>query len=243
MVLRKKNLLDAFRQATPQGRQPAPASSPSPAGAKDPFAPVATGAPRVEPVVSGEPAANAQVGPESLFSGRRLRAVVIVATVIGLGGYFAGRFAAKPTRAAGDPAPGSVEADPATGALSDGRAAGENLVERNQAAARMGSAVDKAFMDPANRFTIRLIQYKNDAAGQQRAQETAEYLAKQAIPVVSPISLGKNVILCADAKPRTEDLARLLKHVKQISGPPPQSEPTPYSSAYVVNIDDVVKRR
>jgi hypothetical protein len=254
MVLRKKNLLDAFRQAAPEGRKAAPPSAQSSSGAGGPFAPQAPGAPRASepaPKIRFEPAPSVsepidtevKLPPsaiERLLADRTVRAAVLVLALIGIGAYFVSRFAATPTLAADQETSGN---DAGKGALGTGLAAGADLVEKNQAAARMGTAVDKAFMDPANRFTIRLIQYNNDEAGQKRARETAEFLKKQAIPVVSPISLGKHVVLAADAKARTEDLAGLLKHLKTLAGPPPQEKQTPFSSAYVVNIDDLVKRR
>jgi hypothetical protein len=265
MVVRKKNLLDAFRQAAPEGRKSAIPSDKPASGAGGPFAPTAASSPtssarspdkspnlRFEPVrrSSADSAAGGLADPGSpsvlarLLSDRRVRAVVLIAALIGVGAYFAGRFSAKPTQAADAAGVGDASAgDVSRGALSTGLAAGADLVEKNQAAARMGTAADKALMDPVNRFTIQLIQYKNDEAGKKLAQETAEYLRKQAIPVVSPISLGKNVILVADAKPRTEDLAGLLKHLKLLPGPNPQDKQTPFSSALVVNIDKIVKRR
>jgi hypothetical protein len=242
MVLRQKNLLDAFRQAAPEARK---ASAPSaPSGSGGPFAPSKSPDLRLEPSREstasslgdfGDPGASAP----ALLSRRGLRAGILVAVLLGCGAYAAVRFSSKPAQA-GDV---SAAGDAAHGALAGGLASGSDLVEKNEAAARMGSAADKAMMDPANKFTIQLIQYKNDDAGKKRALETAEYLRKQAIPVVSPISFGKSVIVCADAKPHTEDLAGLLKLVKTLHGPPPQEKQTPFSSALVVNIDKIVKRR
>jgi len=258
MVVRKQNLLDAFRHAAPDGRKSALSAGIPPSAAGGPFSPApaprtesAAPRPRFEPAGRPSSAAEDELPvPEIpstfrwLLSERKFRAIVLAAVLVGVGAYFAGRFTAKPARAA-DPRAGDVSsaADASRGALSDGIAAGASLVERNQAAARMGSPVDKAFMDPANKFTIQLIQYKDDDAGQKLARDTAEFLRKQAIPVVSPVRLGKSVVLFADAKPKTSDLAGLLQHVKSLSGPPPQEKRTPFSSALVVNIDDVVKRR
>jgi hypothetical protein len=249
MVVRKKNLLDAFRQAAPEGRKSAVPSDKPASGAGGPFAPT-PGPSQASSARSTEksPSLRFESGAPTLLarilSDRRVRAVVLVLALIGIGAYFSGRFSAKPAQAADAAVAGdAAAADASRGALAKGTAAGSDLVEKNQAAARMGTAADKALMDPVNKFTIQLIQYKNDDAGKKLAQETAEYLRKQAIPVVSPISLGKNVILVADAKPRTEDLTGLLKHLKLLPGPNPQDKQTPFSSALVVNIDKIVKRR
>lgn len=246
MVLRQKNLLDAFRQAAPEARKTATPtvspSSPGASGAGGPFAPASSPEPRRDPASAlgefGEPGA----APAPLVSSRRLRAAIVAAVLIGAGAYLAVRLSSKSPQSGSSSAAGDA-GDAGHGALSGGLAAGADLVEKNQAAARMGTAADKALMDPANKFTIQLIQYKDDEAGRKLALDTAAFLRKQAIPVVSPISLGKNVILVADAKPRTEDLAALLKHVKVLAGPPPQDKQTPFSSALVVNIDKIVKRR
>jgi hypothetical protein len=262
MVVRKKNLLDAFRQAAPEGRKSAIPSHKPASGAGGPFAPnvspnippgaapksvqpaAASPTLRFEPISGSSADAAARPLTARLLSDRRVRAAVLVVALIGVGAYFSGRFSAKPAQAAAAAAAGDAGAgDGSRGALATGSPAGADLVEKNQAAARMGTAADKALMDPVNKFTIQLIQYRNDDAGKKLAQETAEYLRKQAIPVVSPISSGKNVILVEDAKPRTEDLAGLLKHVKLLPGPNPQDKQTPFSSALVVNIDKIVKRR
>lgn len=246
MVLRQKNLLDAFRQAAPEARKTATptvsASSPGSSGSGGPFAPANAPGSRRDPASAlgefGEPRAT----PAPFLSSRRLRAALVAAVLLAAGAYLAVRLSSKGAQTGTSSAAGDA-GDAGHGALSGGNAAGADLVEKNQAAARMGSAADKALMDPANKFTIQLIQYRDDEAGRKLALETASYLRKQAIPVVSPISLGKNVILVADAKPRTEDLAALLKHVKALPGPPPQDRQTPFSSALVVNIDKIVKRR
>lgn len=248
MVLRQKNLLDAFRQAAPEARKPAtPAVSASSSGSGGPFAPSSSPDSRRDPARESSASALGEFGepgatPAPLLSSRRLRAAIVAAVVIAAGAYLAVRLSSKATQAGSSSAAGDA-GDAGHGRLSGGNAAGADLVEKNQAAARMGSAADKALMDPANKFTIELIQYRDDEAGRKLALETAAYLRKQAIPVVSPISLGKNVILVADAKPRTEDLAALLKHVKALPGPAPQDKQTPFSSAFVVNIDKIVKRR
>jgi hypothetical protein len=245
MVLRQKNLLDAFRQAAPDGRKAAAPSSFS--GSSGPFAPSKspeeghepTGVPSASALGEfGEPGASAA----TLLASRRLRTAFVAVVLVGAGAYLAVKLSSKSARAA-DSSASADAGDAGHGALSGGLASGADLVEKNQAAARMGTAADKALMDPANKFTIQLIQYRDDEAGRKLAVETAAYLRKQAIPVVSPISLGKNVILVADAKPRTEDLAALLKHVKLMSGPPPQEKQTPFASALVVNNDKIVKRR
>src|SRR5258706_5006424 len=139
MVLRKKNLLDAFRQAAPEGRKAAAPSGPSGSGAGGPFAPAGLPAPkdsqptskfRFEPARQRERAVLAPTATvERSFMDRRVRIAVLVLALIGVGAYFVARFAAKPARAAD---PDSSGADAGKGALASGLAAGADLVEKNQ---------------------------------------------------------------------------------------------------------------
>ena len=248
MVVRKPNLLDAFREAAPERRF---AESATPkvggsggggSGAGGPFAP----APQAKPSAEAPPAefrlpsdeVQASTLPGRIFADLRVRLVLLVAVLVGVGAYFAGRYGTKTTQAAGS----SAVAD-SGGVLAAGAAAGVDAAEKNQAAARMGTDADKAFLNPANQFTVRLAQYKNDEAGLKLARETADYLRKQAIPVVAPISKGKWVILAAGAAPGGKELDALLRHAKALHGPPPREQDFPFASAYIDRIDAVVQRR
>lgn len=264
MVLRKKNLLDAFREAAPEGRKASELSQTSASPAGGPFASVArarppgesqptSGASRPSSALPPKPPAPRPASefeiPEmpSMFrqalADKTLRAVAVIAGVIALGAFLIGRISGDPTQAA-DPAaeapsgPGVLER--ASGAAPS---AGRDLAQKNHAAAKMGSEDDRAFMDPANRYTIRLIQYDASEANLERAHATAEHLRrKEGLPVVGPISMGQILVLAAGHTPKIADLDALLKHVKALPGPPPQDKVRPFATAYVVNIDDVVKR-
>jgi len=107
----------------------------------------------------------------------------------------------------------------------------------------MGSPSDASFMNLDNKFTVRLAQYNNDEAGKRKAFETAEFLRKLAIPVASPIEKGKVIILAAGAKPSTGELDGLLKVVRAQHGTGGQEKQLPFASAYIENIDALVKRR
>jgi hypothetical protein len=107
----------------------------------------------------------------------------------------------------------------------------------------MGTEDDRLFMLPANKFTIRVIQYDANEANLERARATAEHLRrKEGLPIVGPISMGRILVLAAGHAPKTTDLDALLRHIQALPGPPPQEKSRPFASAYVVNIDDVVKR-
>ncbi|MFN0009007.1 MAG: hypothetical protein ACKVXR_13985 [Planctomycetota bacterium] len=262
--MRKKNLLDAFREAAPEGRR-ASGSSPSPLSpAGGPFATPARPGPLEEPdPPSVAPRASATLPPrapepraasefeipeipsmfQQLLGDRVLRAVVVVAGVVVLGAFLIGRSGDDPaeageSHAAAPTGPGVLEH--AGGAAPS---AGGDFAQKNRSAAKMGTEDDRAFMDPANKYTIRLIQYDANEQNLERARATAEHLRrKEGLPIVGPISMGKILVLAAGHSPKISDLDALLKHVKALPGPPPQEKSRPFSTAYVVNIDDVVKR-
>jgi hypothetical protein len=257
MVLRKKNLLDAFREAAPEGRRASerPQSTPVPAGG--PFAAPGRTDPAPEPKLKPAlpprpPAKRPEVELEvpeipSMFQqvlgDKTLRAVGLVAGVVALGAFLIGRLSGDPAEA-GDR---FAQAPAGPGVLKKGEgsapSAGADFAEKNRAAAKMGTEDDRAFMDPANKFTIRVIQYDASEANLERARATAEHLRrKEGLPIVGPISMGHVLVLAAGHAPKIGDLDALLKHVQALPGPPPQEKSRPFASAYVVNIDDVVKR-
>jgi len=257
MVVRKKNLLDAFREAAPEGRKASELSQPTSTPAGGPFAASARPA-AAEPKPSAVPVPpkTRELSSASDFemprvpsmfqqalADKTLRAVVVVAALIALGAFLIARLGGESEPpvdpvAATTSGPGVIER--ANGASPS---AGLDLAEKNHAAAKMGSEDDKAFMDPANKYTMRLIQYDNSPANLERAHATAEHLRrKEGLPVVGPISMGNVLVLAAGHEAKIAELDALLKHVKALAGPPPQDKTKPFASAYVVNIDDVVKR-
>jgi hypothetical protein len=101
----------------------------------------------------------------------------------------------------------------------------------------------RGLLDPANKYTVRLIQYEGSEENLARARATAEHVREKCgVPVHGPFSIGKALILCAGHAPKVADLDPVLKRVRPLPGPPPQEKSRPFASAYVVNIDDVVKR-
>ena len=256
MVVHKKNLLDAFRRAAPEGtRSPPDAVRPrNPAGpfahapqAAEP-APEVRADPTVEPAADWDfegaprdPAPDRRSALARLVADPGFRLVLLVAVLIGAGAWLVHKFGSKSAQAA-DRAPAVLAGPAGEGVLANG-AVGEDAVEKNQAAARLGNPNDAAFMDLVNLYTVRLAQYNNDESGMQKAVETADFLRKQAIPVVSPIARGKAIILAAGAKPRTSDLGALLKVVQGQHGTGGQEKQLPFASAYIEKIDALVQRR
>jgi hypothetical protein len=270
MVVHKKNLLDAFRQAAPEGRR-APEQetrSAKAGGAGGPFAHAQRSAseprrveeprdgssehepagkvdekadPTFESAPALESAEDRRPGLARLVADPGFRLIVLVAVLIGAGAYLANRFGSKHVQAAESAS--SPRGETAGAGVLAGGAAGQDALEKNRAAARMGTPTDQAFMNLENKFTVQLAQYNDDEAGRKKAFETADFLRKLAIPVVGPISKGKSVILAAGAKPRTEELASLLKTIQAQHGTGGQEKQLPFASAYIQNIDALVQRR
>jgi hypothetical protein len=110
-------------------------------------------------------------------------------------------------------------------------------------ASESATSPGRALLDPASKYTVRLIQYEGGEANLARAHATAEHLRERCgVPVHGPYRIGKALILCAGQAPKVADLEPLLKRVRPLPGPPPQERSRPFASAYVVNIDDVLER-
>ena len=102
---------------------------------------------------------------------------------------------------------------------------------------------DRRFLDLANLFTIRVIYFDKGPSGKARIDATYLHLHAAGLPVISPILQGKRWFLCVGAEPSFNDqLKDIQSKVQALAGPPPQNEPGAFAGAYVVNIDDYVKR-
>ncbi len=102
---------------------------------------------------------------------------------------------------------------------------------------------DDELYDPANRSTVRLIQYPNDARGLALATETYRWLIKNGYPVGNPILLanGSGIVLVADAKPTEVELIPLRDFLRGLRYPT-DSKTRPFSTAFVDKIDNVLAR-
>jgi len=102
---------------------------------------------------------------------------------------------------------------------------------------------DDELYDKANRSTVRLIQYPNDARGLALATETYHWLIKNGYPVGSPILLanGKGIVLVADARPTDVELIPLRDNLRSLRYPT-DSKTRPFSDAFLDKIDNVLAR-
>ena len=106
------------------------------------------------------------------------------------------------------------------------------------------TADDQAFHDHANKFTVCVAQYDDDAAGRKLAYEAYAYLRGEGVRAVQPIESGdgKRIVLCADSKPTLGELSGPLAFVQKLHGPGKSAKATPFASAFINNIDHVLKR-
>lgn len=271
MPMRRPNLLDAFRRANdapvppaggagtgaprapaggPASPQRAPVGGPVPAAPHSPVRPanVASARPaaapaRPEPEASAprfEPPASVPVRPprERLVLLALALAIAILALVFLLRDRSTGS-TEEAVQAAGSAQPAGGVQTPAPAAQVPAPAPAPKPA--SSGAAR--TPHDDALYDARNRYTVRLIQYPNDKQGLALATEAYRWLVKFGYPVGSPILLGtgKGIVLCASAKPTSEELVPLRDNLRRLRYPE-SSKTMPFSTAYIDEIDDVLVR-
>lgn len=247
MVSRSKNLLEAFRASAPEGRTAEKLKLAPPAHAGGPFAGAKDGG-KVKLALGAAPSRPFLA---RVLGDRVIQLVLLGGAVVLVAAWFLrgdpGSEAAAGAPAGGSDAPGSFTRSPeSAAALGAGTApAAEDAARTNQVAAQLGTTDDRAFHDPQNAYTVRVAQYKNDENGLKLARATVAWLRKEGYPAVQPIRTGDGqaLIVCVGAKPKTKDLETLVEFVHGLRGPPPQPKRPPFQDAYVVRIDDVLKRR
>lgn len=248
MVSRSKNLLEAFRASAPEGRA-AQKRSPEPGiHAGGPFA-AGGGAKGARIDFSGAPRRSFLA---RAAADRTIR-LVVLGGLVALAAVWAlrdrpspGTLAAPSSSPEAAALPGSFARPKAVEPrASAAPAPAADAARTNQVAAQLGTTDDQAFHDPKNEFTVRVAQYKNDENGLKLARGTVAWLRKEGYPAVQPIRTGDGqaLLVCVGAKPKTKDLETLVEFVRGLRGPPPEPKKPPFQDAYVVRIDDVLKRR
>jgi hypothetical protein len=228
MPIRRPNLLDAFRRtpgaAGPPGSAPsAPASTPAPAPAP--------ARPAVEPARTLAPAARS-----GLPLRERVLLVALGLAIVTLVAVLAFR------RGGGEPA-GAVSAAPPAPQAQPAPPARAEATPPPPAAAPQRTKQDQELYDPKNRYTVRLIQYQDDANGLALAKDAYRWLAKFGYPVASPVQLagGRGLVLVAGARPTKEELVPLRDNLRQVRYPE-NSKSKPFADAYIGEIDSLVAR-
>jgi hypothetical protein len=104
------------------------------------------------------------------------------------------------------------------------------------------SEVERQLADPANVYTIKLVEYVNNEAQQRLALDALEHLTKtQGLPACVAAKGSRLFILVGAGKSQSE-LDPLLALCKQMAGPPPISKSAEFHDAYLVKIDSVFRR-
>jgi hypothetical protein len=229
MARRQKNLLEAFQASSIEGHTPrVPPAEP------EPPRPVR----RPEPVVPRRSLA----GPGVRRIGFALAVLAGVLLVFWIGRWSADDVQAEAPRAGkAQPARAPERAKPPVTGAAAGSGAGLAAAPAGEPA-REATLDDRRFRDPANLYTVRVIEYRNDERGRQLAWSCYEYLRREGLPVISPIEQGSAVILYVGASSDVPELDAIADFVSQMRGPPPQSRPREFEGAYRVNIDDVIQR-
>jgi hypothetical protein len=245
VVQRQKNLLEAFRASA---REESAAPTNQSAATGGPF--VDEAAPERAPRAGLSPAARVRI----------LVALAVLALV--WVAWELGRSSARPAEAAGARSARSTPSGPSgVGAAPPATAREERTLGEPSAGARpeedaaqgaSGAAKlwgereptrwDKAFADPTNSMSVRVIEYKNTEQGRRLAYDCYQYLLREALPAVWPIQQGSSLILYVGASSDKKVLEDLKQHVSKLAGPPPLSRSGEFADAYLVNIDDWVAR-
>ena len=98
------------------------------------------------------------------------------------------------------------------------------------------TAMDKAFLDTTNRFTIRTISYGRSSMEQDLAFKAYDHMRAEGLPVVTPLGIGDSLMIFVGAAASRAEIEPLLKSVR--STPGPGNDRTAFRSAYIVNIED-----
>jgi hypothetical protein len=249
MVVRKKNLLDAFQASAPEGRVAARRGNDVRSSAAGPFAPVreseaalcSTSSERSSATIPQPMPQRIPLWRRSL--GDRAVRIAIVAGLLCIGAaYWIGRRQAPAVEAHETPADISVPgALMRTGAEPPAPVSDTDLARRNQAMAQAGSAHDQQFMNPANKYTVRVKTFANDASGCAAARALHGYFVRENLPVILPIQQGKSCVLYVGHDAKKKDADQLASYIQRMHVPS-DAKKAAFEDAYVVNIDDVVKR-
>jgi hypothetical protein len=246
MAKKRASLLNAFNTAVP--KRPEPSRTP-------PVEPPRAAQPRFEarpdqplPVRASSPVPMTPrpapvhtpwVPPGPTFSRGRLLLLAIVGATIVLAVMLVLKFS-------GPSSDGEVAHAGVSGTATDASTPSANPAAKTPASGLDPAAGqtddDKAFLDPRNKFTVRLLQYVNTPANVKLARETYRYLRTEGVLAVQPIQSGdgKSIYLCAGADRKREDLNVMCEFIKRMRGP--DKKTLPFSDAYIENIERLINR-
>jgi hypothetical protein len=242
MTYQKKNLLEAFQAsaAASKARASEGASKDVPRAA-GPFARTSPAA-RIEE--SEHPLLDAPPRPRWQIDGTQR--LIVLQVVIATAAFFLGRAsvstvdaksgggAGKPAQVAGASAP---KPEPEKKSTESAKAPANASSNASQVSTAPGTAAERALLDPANLYTVKLAEYVKDR-DDEVALATLGWLQGQGLPAVAKFK-GTRLFLVLGAAAKQKELDQLLQSAKTMNGPPPRNKPGEFHDAYVVNIESL----
>ncbi len=102
-------------------------------------------------------------------------------------------------------------------------------------------AMERALLDPRNRFSVLALTYAQTPRNRQWAQDLVSYLASLDLPVAPPQAVGELILVLVGASPEKADLDGLLARVR--ATPDASGRRDAFDSAYLVPLDETLRRR
>jgi hypothetical protein len=128
--------------------------------------------------------------------------------------------------------------------LSGARTDGSSTVlpgARTDGSSTVTSAADRALRDPANRYTVQVVQYPSTSSKHRGyAEDTFQRLLEAGLPACSPLEVEGALFLVVGAAPTTAALADLRKRLAVL--PDPRTGRPMFNSPYEIRIDSLLRR-
>jgi hypothetical protein len=222
MAKRSENMLEAFKSSTAPAQERTGKPAKPSRGAGGPFAPPA--APRSSGLPEG---LSLSANPAGLAM---MAGVVLLLAMA----FLLGRLSAPSVEAA---APGeSSGAGFQFPVLTESPGTDEVARATPPEVAEGATAADRAFLEPANRYTIRAVEYGRNEREQALAFAAYDQLRENGFPVVWPRHKGEFLYLFVGAAASMQDLKDVLERLWATPGPGRDKDA--YEKAFVVNIED-----
>lgn len=112
---------------------------------------------------------------------------------------------------------------------------------RTDGSSTVTSAADRALRDPANRYTVQVVQYPSTSSKHRGyAEDTFQRLLEAGLPACSPLEVEGALFLVVGAAPTTAALADLRKRLAAL--PDPRTGRPMFNSPYEIRIDSLLRR-
>ncbi|MBL6721772.1 MAG: hypothetical protein ISQ08_10230 [Planctomycetes bacterium] len=132
-------------------------------------------------------------------------------------------------------------AAPSRAGSSRGAGAAAQAPAPRQAPSAATSAADRALRDPANRYTVQVVQYPSTSPKHRGyAEDTFQRLVEAGLPACTPLEVEGALFLVVGAAPTTAALADLRKRLASL--PDPRTGRPMFNSPYEIRIDSLLRR-